>query len=115
GACVDAAFSDTVTDFSIYHTVRQSGDFGPKVIAYEYDKIVTDLIIFLGYNPFVLWPTFDPSTITWIDTDILQVHYTLDIKTYYNLTSNTYNIDQQGFRFVDYLVFLPNSPLITLD
>ena len=105
----------TVVDFAtIFHIVQKTGDFGPGIIAQEYDNLVTGLFPLLGYNPVVFllldginrplnglllisywWiiPLLSPLDISEI------IHMLLIIKK---------------FRFEEYIVFDPNSSLINL-
>jgi len=108
------AFTDNFTTPDTYHTVRDVGDFGPRDIAFEYDKIITDLVLFFGYNPIVLHTYIDLSTTKWIDTDTLQVDSNIDISTNYNLTTGNYDFVQTGFRNREYIVFSPNTSKIIL-
>lgn len=108
------AFSDNFTTSDTFHTVQDVGDFGPRFIALEYDKIITDLVIFLNYTPIVLHTYIDLFTTKWISTDILQVDSNIDIDTGYNIATGTYDFIQKGFRNREYIVFSPNTSKIIL-
>src|SRR5579872_4752668 len=63
------AYSDQYSNSATYHTVRNVGDFGPHDIAESYDDLTILLVSFIGYQPFVLKPVFDPSTTQWLDNN----------------------------------------------
>jgi hypothetical protein len=108
------AYATAVNYSTIFHTVKFAGNFGPAIVAQEYDNLVTDLIYILGYNPvefpYIGW---DVSTTKWITPDILRVDYQQLANNGY-IGNNTYIYTNQEFRQQEYIVFDPNSPLINL-
>lgn len=107
------AYGPNVVNFStIYHRVDYAGPFGPGELAKEYDLLINGLDLLIGYNPVALRPQWDASTIQWIAADILRVDYTLGISTLYDPVAQRYGFVQEDFRFVEYIVYDPNSELI---
>jgi len=72
------------------------------------------LYLFFGYVPIFLHTYIDLSTTKWIDADTLQVDSNIDISTSYNLTTQSYDFVQTGFRNREYIVFSPNTSKIIL-
>jgi len=112
---MDLAYTDIYSNVNTTHTVRDTADYGPRVIAHEYDRVILDLVYFFGFNPTMIHSHYDPSTIQWLDADTVQVDYNLDIKTAYNPVTSSYEIDMQGFRYRDIFVYAPNTSQIILD
>lgn len=115
-ANMNLAYNANVVNMTtIFHTVRTVGNFGPGIIAEEYDRLVTDLVYLIGYSPVILGIVYDPTTTKWIDTDTLQVDYTIAITTgAIFVPSFSYAYSQSGFRFTERIVFDSNSKLIKL-
>lgn len=108
-----AAYGPSVVNFTtIFHRVDYAGNFGPGILALEYDLIVNGLSLLIGYNPVQLRPTWDAVSTRWISTDILRVDYTLGISTAFDEVSRVYMLNQEDFRFTEYIVFDANSALI---
>lgn len=112
---MQAAYGPTVVNFSvIFHTVQGIGNFGPADVALEYDFLAPGLEPLLGYAPVRLNPLWDINTTKWITQDILQADYTITISVGYNPATATYAFANQVYRAREYIVFQPNSPLITM-
>jgi len=109
------AFSNEYSNENTSHIVRDTADYAPREIAYEYDRVVLDLIFIFGFNPTMLHTNYDPTTVKWLGPDTVQVDYNLDIKTKFNFTTGTYDIDMQGFRNRDIFVFEPGTKRVILD
>lgn len=108
------AYATVVNSTAIFHTVKYAGDFGPGIIAEEYDKLVTNLIFIIGFNPVVFNSiTFDPSTTAWVGTDILKVDYSLRITNGF-IGNGQYIFNNQEFRFQEFIRYDPGSALINL-
>lgn len=112
---MNLAYTDAYSNENTTHTVRDTADYGPRIIAYEYDRVVLDLVYFFGFNPTMLKTSYDPSTTKWLDENTIQVDYNIGIKTKYNFTTGGYDIDQQGFRYRDIFVFAPGTTQVILD
>jgi len=109
------AYAPNIVDFStIFHTVRGVGRFGPGDIALEYDFLVPGLQPLIGYAPVRLFPTWDINETKWVGQDTLQLDYMITIDSGYNPATQSYVFANQVFRFREYIVFNPNSPLINL-
>jgi hypothetical protein len=102
-----------IVDFPIiFHYVQYAGNFGPGIIAEEYDLLVPGLSAIIGFAP-VTFPYvgYDPSTTLWVGNNTLRVDYVILISTGY-LGNNTYAFSNQEFRFREYIAYDINSPLI---
>ena len=110
------AFGPTVVNFTtITHAIDFAGNFGPGIIALEYDMLVVGSILFIGFNPVVFTQNdYNPSRTRWITDDILEVEYTQDVTNGYNTSTGQYKFTDEQFIFYEYLVFDPNSSLINL-
>lgn len=107
------AYGPTVVNFTtIYHRVNYAGSFGPGILALEYDYIVNGLQPLIGFNPVKLGPKWDVSTTRWLTNNILRVDYNIAIGAGFNPATFSYVFDQEDFRFVEYIVFDANTPLI---
>jgi hypothetical protein len=99
---------NTAASGDIFHTIRDVGDFGPGILALEYDEILFIIEQFLGYNPVTLTSKWDPYTTSWIDDGngdfLLKIGYTINITTF-NTTTGSYNTKQEGFRYTNYMIF----------
>jgi len=113
-AAMNLAYSDTYTTPDVAHTIRDVGEYGPREVALEYDNLVLDLAVFVGYEPYVLRTYWDPSTTQWIDANTLRVDYTLDLKTGFDPVARVYTVDGKGFRDTEFIVFQPGTAKITL-
>jgi hypothetical protein len=112
---MDEAYSDNVTVNNVSHITRDVGDFGPRLVAYEYDTaLVLIARSFLGFDPVIVSTGWDKSTTKWIHTDILQVDFIFNITTGFNFNTLAYDIIQQGFRMKELIRFEPNSSKINL-
>lgn len=99
----------------VTHTVRDVGSFGPGAfLAAEYDSVLFVPGVY-GVPSLVLRPTFDPSTLRWLDQDTVQVDYVLNVSALYNPTLQQYTAIANGLRFRDIFVFVPNTSLVKLD
>jgi hypothetical protein len=105
---------NTVVNFStIFHIVRGVGNFGPGIVALEYDYLAVGLGDILGYSPVVFTSyVYDPSTTAWITPDVLLVDYTQSLLTGFDTTTFKYLYNESGFRLQEYIQFDPNSALI---
>ena len=108
------AYSDPITNDATGHTVQDVGDFEPRLIANEYDQLTVALVDIIGYAPVILGTVWDPSTTRYVTPDILRVDYVTNISSGFNLQTFQYAVVQQGFRFIEYITFLPNSSTILL-
>lgn len=115
-ALMAQAYSPTVVDFpNVFHTLDDVGNFGPGIIAQEYDFIVTNLVYVIGYNPINLVATFDPYTTQWYDANTLVVKYSVAVTAGANFTpSFHYDYVNNVVRNTEVIVFNNNSNLIRL-
>lgn len=101
---------------NVTHTVRGVGSFGPGVDrAAEYDNILFVPDPNTNRTPIVLRPIFDPYTLQWLEEDKVQVNYVLNASTLFNVTTQAYDINEDGMRYTDYFVFNPNTSRVRLD
>lgn len=114
-----AAYAETVVNRStIAHHVNYAGAYEGFQLAFEYDSLVNSFFFILQglgvppYNPVQLRPSFDLSTVRWISPDILRVDYNLGISAGKFSAAMPYMYEQEDFRFIEYIVFDPNSSLI---
>lgn len=109
------AYSQYSDPAIVTHTVRDVGSFGPGAfLAAEYDGTLFVPGVY-GVPSLILRPTFDPSTLRWIDQDTVQVDYVLNVSALYNPTLQQYTAIANGLRFRDIFVFVPNTSLVKLD
>jgi hypothetical protein len=111
---LDIGYGPTVVTEGICHIVETIGDFCGNSIAKEYDAIVLDIQILGSIAPVLVWTIWDPSTIKWLNTDVLQVDFEINITTAYDFNLGDYLVKNQTARLREYITFLPNSPLITI-
>ena len=112
---MNLAYSDEYSNNDTEHIVIDTGDFAPRTVAYSYDQLVLQLPLFIGYSPFILTPYFDPTTVTWINNDTIQVDYNMSLATLYNTTTGVYAVNQTGFIMRDYFVFVPDTNIVLID
>lgn len=101
---LDVAYANCTSD-DVFHTVRDVGDFGPGALAYGYDEVV---VIFpeIGMpDQVVLRPLFDPSTITWLDEDMVRVDYINNINFLFDPSTGGLVYHEEGFRFSTFYIF----------
>jgi len=108
------AFSDNITTPGVGHGVNGVGLYIPRDHALEYDGILFTLEAIIGFEPVSLVAKWDPSSIEWVGTDILKVYYFADDQAGFNFTTGGYDLIADNFRYIEYITFAPNSPLITL-
>lgn len=114
-ATVIAAYSMWAAP-NITHTLQSVGDFGPYQIALEYDELVYLAGPLIGQPlAVILDSSFDPSTVTWLGTDLLEIYNTINYSIGYNATIGGYNYVLDGERFIDILSFIPGTALIDLS
>lgn len=107
------AYNATYSNNATCHIVRDVGDFCPLDGALSYDLLTVGLDQIIGYNPIDLGVMFDPDTTQYLGNNTWRVDYTLNITTYSNATTITFN--QQGFRFTDYYEYAPNTTQVIVD
>jgi len=81
---MNLAYSDNYSVPEMGGIVQHTGDFGPpRELAFEYDSfLVQPNALFGNVLPVVFIPTFDPSTVTVISTDIYVADFNQDIKIF---------------------------------
>ena len=113
-ASLEAAFDSEWTTDDFIQITRELGDFVGKLVAKEYAAIATSFTDLLGYAPVILRPTFDVGTTLWLNTDILLVKYNQNVSTGYNLTTQEYDLNGDGFRNTFYFKFETGTKRIKL-
>lgn len=108
-------YNSVVNYSTIFHTVRGIGNFGPGVVAFEYDYLAVGLVDIIGYAPVVFTSyVYDPSTTQWVTPDVLLVDYSSSVLTGFNTTTFQYKYNESGFRNQEYIQFDANSALINV-
>eukprot|EP01127_Copromyxa_protea_P009418 TRINITY_DN2224_c0_g1_i2.p1 TRINITY_DN2224_c0_g1~~TRINITY_DN2224_c0_g1_i2.p1 ORF type:complete len:490 (-),score=69.40 TRINITY_DN2224_c0_g1_i2:54-1367(-) len=108
------AYSDKYTTPETCHIIKTVGDYCPREHAEEYDKVVTDLGMLLGYLPLRLGSVFDPSTITWLSEDIVKVDFYTYIEVVYIPATKTYT-NSGWYYYTAYIKFEPGTARVLLQ
>src|SRR5436853_3425096 len=111
-ADLNAVYTDTYTDSSLSHLVSEAGGYAPREVAYEYDALATIVTQLLGFQLIIVNTVWDKSTTQFVSTDVLRVDFIVFAQVM-NFTSFQYT-DLEGFRFTEYIHFLPNSKVMDI-
>lgn len=107
-------YGPNVTTDNVCHMVQTVGDFCGRDLAKEYDSVVLDIQILGQIAPIIVWTIWNPSTIKWLTTDVLEVDFEMNITTAYDYSTGQYLVNNQTARLREYITFLQNSSLITI-
>lgn len=106
------AMGDNVTTVDSGHGVNGIGLYIPRWYMSEYDNILFTIADVFGFAPVLLSAKWDAESIIWLDTDVLKVYYFADDKAGFNFATGGYDLIADNFRYIEYIKFVPNSPLI---
>lgn len=108
------AYTDQYTTEETCHIIKTVGDYCPREHAMEYDKVVTDLEMLMGYAPVRVGSRFDPTTTTWISEDVIRIEFYTYIQVVWQPATKTYQ-DVGWYYYTSYIKFEPQQPKILVQ